>query len=529
MTKLALRFFVICIIITLIVSGLILYLDNLLIAENTQKIAENNAKGKYQSLYEYLKNYPTQDWPAILKKIQPQGGSTIQILPIAKLPLSKKQIRDIEDNKLVYITQEMEKFGAMETYKKMGDTPYVFKETTGFTDSEVAHRFFAWPPMLITMKLREIPQSKWNDYLKIISSHYGYPISALELSDPQINEAQRKKLRKNTWIVDWPNKKDRSLEIVYIPILKDKVLKFGPIHYLFIDTYHSHILIFAAFIAIEIIIFLFIFLFSTTLDKLKNLAHEYGRGNFSSQIQIKSSSTLFPLFNNLKNMGNNIRRLITSHKELTNSVAHEFRTPLSRLRFSLQLLKESKNLGDVAVRADTMEEDIAELEELVSEILTYAKLDRIEPSLEFKPLSLKRLIMITEKKASRTLDNKKLITYFANNNDPIIINAHAKYILRALQNLVQNAIRHTRSIVKINVIKDDNNHYQISIEDNGPGIAHEDRARVFSPFVQLSRENKRAPGYGLGLAITKKIIDWHHWDITIADSDLGGAKFIITI
>jgi signal transduction histidine kinase len=82
--------------------------------------------------------------------------------------------------------------------------------------------------------------------------------------------------------------------------------------------------------------------------------------------------------------------------------------------------------------------------------------------------------------------------------------------------------------VRLSVIVNDG--INILIEDDGTGIPAEDRERIFEPFTRLEdSRNRSAGGYGLGLAIAKRIIDAHHGKITVQDSALGGACFRIRL
>jgi signal transduction histidine kinase len=83
-------------------------------------------------------------------------------------------------------------------------------------------------------------------------------------------------------------------------------------------------------------------------------------------------------------MADRIQSLISSHKELTNAVSHELRTPIARLRFGMEMLQDSTREEDRARFMASMNSDIDELDQLVAELLTYARFDRDRPELEFK-------------------------------------------------------------------------------------------------------------------------------------------------
>jgi signal transduction histidine kinase len=269
-------------------------------------------------------------------------------------------------------------------------------------------------------------------------------------------------------------------------------------------------------------------LFLRTLTKLKALASDYSKGHFESAVKISSTSTLYPLFNDLQTMGAKIKALIASHKELTHAVSHELRTPLTRLRFSLELSEQSSDLNDVKRRLVVMEEDVGELEELISEMLSYAKFEQAQINLKFESIELCELIYSAISQVEKSESPVKIITSIPAEMHHVRVDVDKKYFIRCLQNLLQNAARFARSTIEISLEKSNQNSWQLSIDDDGPGIAIEDRIRVFEAFVQLSHPHKRSgAGFGLGLAIVKKILDQHHWTIQIADSKLDGTRFIL--
>lgn len=96
-----------------------------------------------------------------------------------------------------------------------------------------------------------------------------------------------------------------------------------------------------------------------------------------------------------------------------------------------------------------------------------------------------------------------------------------------LQNLLQNAARFAQQKIHVELAATQD-HYQLIVEDDGPGIADADKERIFDSFVRLQSEDvAQASGFGLGLAIVRRIVQWHGGDVSLKDSSLGGAKFVV--
>lgn len=258
-------------------------------------------------------------------------------------------------------------------------------------------------------------------------------------------------------------------------------------------------------------------------------ASKFGEGDFSTRVTISSHSGFKPLANAFNNMAERIQHLITSHKELSNGVAHEFRTPLTRMRFSLEMLAEDM---DASARANYLQElntDVTELEEMVEELLTLARLERERPPLkmikdELEPFLQQVLFDV------RQPDNKvKCELHFNVAKGFVIPSFDAKYLSRAIGNLIKNS--YTYAVSKVNLIAETRgDDLLLHIDDDGPGIPVDFREKIFEPFIRLDTSRSRSSGgYGLGLAIVARIIEWHQGTITVSDSPDGGARFTIQL
>ncbi len=105
--------------------------------------------------------------------------------------------------------------------------------------------------------------------------------------------------------------------------------------------------------------------------------------------------------------------------------------------------------------------------------------------------------------------------------------AGPRYMSRALGNLVQNAVKYANNRVKI-VFEKTDTFCMIHVEDDGPGVPQADYKRIFKAFVRLDESRSRdTGGYGMGLAIVKRIMAWHGGEVCVSKSLLGGTRFTI--
>src|SRR3990167_2676480 len=527
MTKMIIRFLLTCILLSIII-GLILIKTYESLQFNNLCADVKRREPVLSLLNTYLSPYPVNQWQAIIKQNSPDLKS-INLLKINELHFNEQQKERLNANK--WVCEKNPIYSEFEAaYKRSPNPNYIYQVYDDLNDADTAQFKIALPEKLIEKNLMKLPQKDWANYIAEFSKNMGIPISVHSLSSLTIPEKEMAQLNNDHWIVDFP-KGNSSINTAYTRISNTNyVMQYGPFSIPFANVYSRYFIFFYLFILAEVIALLFAFLFAYSLGKLNKLAHEYGEGNFKSKLTLSSSSILLPLFKNLKFMGKRIQSLMASQKEISHVIAHELRTPISRLRFSLELLESSQDINQISARKKMMEEDIDELEELVSEILFYAQLDRVVQATDLSKIVISNLIKPLLEKFPKEFQNKKLEVNLPKEADHWIIQTNAKYFTRAIQNILKNAARFAKAEVRFSLIKIDSSHLQLIIEDDGPGISPEDREKIFTPFSQLDNQfSDESEGYGLGLAITKKIVDQYGWTISVDDSELGGAKFIIAI
>ena len=235
-----------------------------------------------------------------------------------------------------------------------------------------------------------------------------------------------------------------------------------------------------------------------------------------------SSGALKELAYSFDSMSSHIQRLLKVQREMINAISHELRTPIARLRFGLEMIKDDID-STMQSTVEALEGDVEELNNLVDEVLTYGKLEEGSLALKFSQTDIKPLIESILQNNQGLLSSLQVDLLFDEQN--IIVLADAHHLHRALQNLILNASKYARTSIRI-AFSSDSERWQVDIEDDGPGISVEDRDKVFIPFQRLDDSRTRASGgYGLGLAIVQRIAFWHGGAVLIDESPLGGAKF----
>ncbi|HHM5809516.1 TPA: sensor histidine kinase ParS [Pseudomonas aeruginosa] len=263
------------------------------------------------------------------------------------------------------------------------------------------------------------------------------------------------------------------------------------------------------------------------LETLRLAAQRFGDGDLSSRTRIFRRSDIRTLAQHFNQMADRIESLISNQRELTNAVSHELRTPISRLSFELEQLNKQV---DAEVRHDLIEDmraDLGELEEMVSELLTYARL-------EHGNVGSHREIVDAASWLDSVVADVALEAEAAGVTCEISacqveqIRIEPRFMARAVINLLRNAIRHAHSRVEIALL-DQGDSCQIRVNDDGPGIPADARQKIFEPFSRLDDSRDRSTGgFGLGLAIVRRVAQWHGGYAEALETPQGGASFRLT-
>lgn len=292
------------------------------------------------------------------------------------------------------------------------------------------------------------------------------------------------------------------------------------------------VLLIVFYLGIALVIYLWVWPLSRDSKKLEVQTRNLGKDGVPQTLDISPTSTLYPLARAFNHMAQRLRELIASHREMTNAVSHELRTPLARMKFALAMIDEEKLSDKDHRQLRSLEQDIAEMESLISSLLMYAGFEQKTQSLQQTAGYMHDLLDEIQLRFSRHNErNLQLIVKDISNN--AVVYCEWKLIETVLQNLINNAARYAQSSIQVEIRQTDDE-YIVSVEDDGPGIPAEKRQRVFESFVRLYHEDESASeksngsatgGFGLGLAIVKRIMQWHKGRAEFVEpKQLGGAR-----
>lgn len=261
------------------------------------------------------------------------------------------------------------------------------------------------------------------------------------------------------------------------------------------------------------------------LDRLAEAVNDF-RVNYRSELpQLKHSSNLKPLADDIDALAQRTRQLIDTQKDLSRVLSHEMRTPLSRIKFSLALIESPGGLTDEqANELRGISNDVQELEELTHAMLDFAKLDHPDMALERHWLDADLWLKDYQQRCKRLRQETTLEFELTSHTQEAKIFADPTWLDLAINNLVSNALRYARTLVRIELTTSAHG-FKITVKDDGPGIKAQEMAKVTRPFYQPEDEQRKS--FGLGLALVKRIAQLHQGTLAINRADIGGASICL--
>ena len=259
--------------------------------------------------------------------------------------------------------------------------------------------------------------------------------------------------------------------------------------------------------SIVLIIIALIFLKNQTkpLVKLAKAAERFGKGDYVNDFRASGAQEIRKAAFEFDRMAKRINRHLNQRAEMLSGISHDLRTPLTRLKLQLALLKQKEV-------SEKMSKDIDEMERMLNDYLQFAKTQTQENT---TTINLNNLFTVIKKEYG----DEKISVYI--DNSEILLKGRPTALKRSFENIIQNGLAYGNK-VEINIQKS-NKRVIITIEDDGPGIPEDQHKNVFKPFFRLDKSRSlNQSGVGLGLAIVEDIINSHGGSIQLGRSKYNG-------
>jgi signal transduction histidine kinase len=217
-----------------------------------------------------------------------------------------------------------------------------------------------------------------------------------------------------------------------------------------------------------------------------------------------------------------LERASARQRQFVSDASHELRSPVTVIRAQLEVaLRRGDNVDWPVVAERVLAED-DRLEQTITELLELARVDENGDVTDFTEIDLDELVL---EEVARVRGVGVDVSHVSAGR----VLGRPQQLARVVHNLLDNARRHADNAVAVSLEERDGV-VELLVDDDGPGIAPEDRERVFERFTRLDEGRARdAGGMGLGLALVKATVERHGGTVTIDEAPLGGARFAIRL
>ena len=267
------------------------------------------------------------------------------------------------------------------------------------------------------------------------------------------------------------------------------------------------------------------------LEALQQGVERWGQGDLGFRLPADGRDEVAFLAQRFNVAAQRVLELLQSQKSLLANASHELRSPLTRIRMGLELMGSVPSSDALPVFRQEIERNIAELDQLIDEILLASRLDAREA--DMGTVEAVDLVGLLAEECAGQAELEVLAPF---DQQPVPLPSAAavqvqgvtKLLRRAVRNLLGNAHRHAAGDVALSLQRR-GALARIRVCDRGPGVPEALRERIFEPFYRLPGATERDGGVGLGLALVRSIALRHGGSVRCEDRPGGGACFVLEL
>ena len=254
------------------------------------------------------------------------------------------------------------------------------------------------------------------------------------------------------------------------------------------------------------------------LEDLRGGVERWGEGDLSVRVAENGSDEVAFLARRFNHAAERVETLVKTHKSLLANASHELRSPLARIRMGLELMDPEPSPRT----RDEITRNIAELDQLIDEILLASRLDARDSDIgTVEAVDLTGLAAEESARAGAELDTGE-------SQHTVVVPGVVKLLRRAIRNLLENARRYSNGPVTV-IVARNGSKAEVRVCDRGPGVPEAERERIFEPFYRLRGASEREGSVGLGLALVRSIAQRHHGSAHCEAVPGGGACFVLIL
>ena len=250
------------------------------------------------------------------------------------------------------------------------------------------------------------------------------------------------------------------------------------------------------------------------VKELAEVAERFGKGQDMGDFKPTGATEVRRAGRAFLVMRERLTRQIGARTDMLAGISHDLRTPLTRMKLELAMLKDDE-------LADGLAQDVVQMEHMINEYLDFTHGTQAEDTFETNITLLAEDLRVDYARSKHKLELEL--------PDVLLLNIREIAFKRLLGNLIDNSFRYGKHC-KLSARKMKLSFAEITVEDDGPGIAPEKREEVLRPFTRLDpARNLNTSGVGLGLSVAQDIALNHGGSLELGDSEMGGLKVAIRL
>lgn len=280
---------------------------------------------------------------------------------------------------------------------------------------------------------------------------------------------------------------------------------------------------------------LLIVLLTRNLRRVVVAVKEFEKGNYHARIPVKQDGELADLANTFNHMADTILKNIEELKEvdalrreLIANVSHDLRSPLSVIHGYIETLMIKNDTLSDEERVQYLQivlKSSERLNKLVADLFELSKLEADQVKVQYEKFNIHDLLDDTARQYQLAAKSRK-VTLKSSFSGEAMVNADLVLMHRAIQNLVDNALKYTPENGEVEIsAKANNGNVEVWVSNSGDGIPKEQLEHIFDRYYMLPKDKSKSEGSGLGLAIVKKIMDIHQFGIKVQSVKNGRTTF----
>jgi signal transduction histidine kinase len=261
---------------------------------------------------------------------------------------------------------------------------------------------------------------------------------------------------------------------------------------------------------------------------LENSTRRIAEGELDLNVDVKGSNEITSLTNSLNKMRNALKEEELRRSRFIMGISHDLKTPLALIKGYAEAIEDGVTKDSDAAQIIIAKTD--QLENMINDLISYVRLETGQWREKLVEVNITAFLKKLMKTVSMDVDLlHHEFVFEINLPQDLKIHMDEKLMQRALENLINNAIRHTpnESVIRCEACLVEKT-IKLTISDNGLGIEKEDLPHVFDMFYRSS-SSRREQGMGLGLAVVKWVMDYHGWTVSVSSEKGKGTMFVIVI